>query len=242
MTDGSETVSEPVAQQDTVSGVGAAVGAGAAATTEPAAAVAGTQVAPAAVVGDETASAAAAPAADATRAPAVEAAEEARAGGLEAKAAEQLHALVEKGADLIPGEQGGMVSRFAVALASFGSAMTEKGEKDTSALARDAVEVFKSLDGDADKQRAALETAISDLGNNLVGEEERGKVLDVAQQAMNLWKASGGGVAGAAGAAAAIAKSDSALSLRSLAGLLRGNGDEDGAAKSEQEADKLEGK
>lgn len=160
---------------------------------------------------------------------------ERRGGGLEERAAEALHALVERGAERIPGDQGSTVSRFAVALLSFGSAMTERGrdkeEKGTSALVRDAVQVFKSLDDDPGKQREAMERALTDLSSNLVGEQERGKALDVAQQAMGLWRSARG---------AGLATSDDALSLRSLAGMLRRNGDEDGAAQTEEEARRLE--
>lgn len=160
---------------------------------------------------------------------------ERRGGGLEEKAAEALHALVERGAEKIPGDQGSTISRFAVALLSFGSAMTERGRdketKGTSALVSDAVQVFKSLDDDPAKQREAMERALTDLSSNLVGEQERGKALDVAQQAMGLWRSARG---------AGLAKSDDALSLRSLAGMLRSNGDEDGAAQTEEEARRLE--
>ncbi|MBL0887026.1 hypothetical protein [Myceligenerans indicum] len=158
-------------------------------------------------------------------------------GGLEEKAAERLHALVERGAEKIPGDQGSMVSRFAVALLSFGSAMTERGrdkeEKGTSALVSDAVQLFKSLDDDPARQREAMERALSDLTSNFVGDAERGKVLDVAQQAMGLWR-------GARGASSGLAASDDAVSLRSLAGMLRNKGDEEGAAQTEEEASRLE--
>lgn len=160
-----------------------------------------------------------------------------RGGGLEERAAEALHALVERGAEKIPGDQGGTISRFAVALLSFGSAMTERGrdpeEKGASALVSDAVRVFKSLDDDPATQRAAMERALTDLSSNVVGDRERGKVLDVAQQAMGLWR-------NARGATSGLAASDDAVSLRSLAGMLRSKGDEDGAAQTEEEARKLE--
>jgi hypothetical protein len=157
--------------------------------------------------------------------------------GFEEKAAEQLHALVSRGAEKIPGDQGGAVSRFAVALLSLGSAITASGrdkpEKGASALVTDAVQVFKSLDDDPAKQREAMERALTDLSSNLVGTAERGKVLDVAQQAMGLWRS-------ARGASSGLIKEDDALSLRSLAGMLRSKGDEDGAAQTEEEARKLE--
>ncbi|GAB4084870.1 hypothetical protein GCM10028784_15000 [Myceligenerans cantabricum] len=236
MTKGSETVNEPGAEQSVAEAV------------EPA--EVGTEAPDVDAGHEDDVATHAAPADDTTAAPAaavepaeVEPTDTDRAGnGLQGHAAERLHALVERGAERIPGDQGGAVSKFAVALLSFGSAMTQRGDdkKETSALATDAVKLFKSLDDDPSKQREAMEKAISDLGANLVGAEERDKVVDVAQEAMGLWKNAGGGVAGAAGAAASLAKSDSALSLRSLAGLLRRGGDEDGAAKSEEEARKLE--
>ncbi|RPF22204.1 hypothetical protein [Myceligenerans xiligouense] len=218
MSDGSQTVREPGAEQDVAEPAEGA--------QQPAAGAEET-------AGVGAATAERAPAEDG--APGAEPSGERASGGLESLAAERLHALVERGAEKIPGDQGGVVSRFAVALLSFGSAVTERGEKQTSTLATDAVQVFKSLDDDPATQRAAMEKAISDIGSNLVRPEDRGKVLDVAQQAMGLWRS-------ARGTGSDLAKSDSALSLRSLAGLLRNGGDEDGAAQSEDEARKLEGK
>ncbi|MCF4122931.1 hypothetical protein L1785_18290 [Antribacter sp. KLBMP9083] len=158
-----------------------------------------------------------------------------RTHALESQAAERLHRLLESGVEKLPGEVSGTVSRVAVALAVFGSEMTKKDqEKPPTALAAEAVGLFRSLDdGEPQTQRAALETALSTVATTLVGDEKRNQALDVADEAISLWKKvtqSGGG----------LAKSDAILSLRELAGTLRKEGRDDDADETESEARRLE--
>lgn len=154
---------------------------------------------------------------------------------LESQAAERLHKLLESGVEKLPGEMSGAVSRLAVALAVFGSEVTKKDrEKPPTALAAEAVGLFRSLDdGEPQAQRAALETALSTVATTLVGDEKRNQALDAAEEAISLWKKvtqSGGG----------LATADVALSLRELSGALRKEGRDDDADETESEARRLE--
>jgi hypothetical protein len=154
---------------------------------------------------------------------------------LESQAAERLHKLLESGVEKLPGEMSGAVSRMAVALAVFGSEVTKKDrEKPPTALAAEAVGLFRSLDdGEPQAQRAALETALSTVATTLVGDEKRNQALDVAEEAIALWKK-------ATATGSGLAKSDAALSLRELSGALRKEGRDGDADETESEARRLE--
>ncbi|WP_125775202.1 hypothetical protein [Antribacter gilvus] len=152
---------------------------------------------------------------------------------LESHAAARLHQLLESGVEKLPGEVSSTVSRVAVALAMFGSEMTKK-EKPPTALAAEAVGLFKSLDGDEpEKQRAALETALGTVANKIVGEDQRSQALEVAEEAIGLWKK-------VTSTGAGLASSDGAMSLRALSGLLRKDGRDEDADETESEARRLE--
>lgn len=158
-----------------------------------------------------------------------------RAENLETRTAARLHQLVESGADKLPGEVGSTASRLAVALLSFGSEAAAKGqEKSTSALVGEAVGLFHSLDDDDPaKQRGALEHALETFTTSTLGGKERSQVLEVAEEAMNLW-------AKLRGTSSDLAKSDAAVSMRSLTSALRKDGRDEEADEAESEANRLE--
>lgn len=112
-----------------------------------------------------------------------------RRENLETRAAAMLHELVVSGAEKLPGETGGTVSRLAVALLSFGSQAAARGQdKPTTALLGEAAQLYKSLDSDDPAaQRAVLEHALETVATSALGETERSKVLEVAEEAMGLW-------------------------------------------------------
>jgi hypothetical protein len=154
---------------------------------------------------------------------------------LETRTAARLHQLVASGAEKLPGEAGSTVSRLAVALLSVGSQAAAKGEekKSPSNLVGEAVGLFKSLDDDPAKQRSALEHALETFTTSVVGGKERSQVLEVAEEAMGLW-------AKLRGTSSDLAKSDAAVSMRSLSGVLRREGRDEEADETENEAKRLE--
>jgi hypothetical protein len=159
-----------------------------------------------------------------------------RAHALESQAAARLHRLLESGVEKLPGEMSSTVSRLAVAMMVFGSEMTkkEREKKAPTALVAEAVGLFRSLDdGEPATQRAALETALSTVATTLVGDKERNQALDVAEEAIALWKK-------ATATGSGLAKSDAALSLRELSGALRKEGRDGDADETESEARRLE--
>lgn len=158
-----------------------------------------------------------------------------RAENLETRTVARLHEMVVSGAEKLPGEAGSTVSRLAVALLSFGSQAAAKDQdKPTTKLMGEAVELYRSLDDDdPGKQRAALEHALETVTTSVIGGKERSQVLEVAEEAMNLWGK-------LRGTSSDLVKSDAATSMRSLAGVLRKEGRDDEADETEQEATRLE--
>lgn len=158
-----------------------------------------------------------------------------RAENLETRTAARLHELVVSGAEKLPGEAGSTVSKLAVALLSFGSQAAAKDpEKPTTKLVGEAVQLYKSLDDDdPTKQRAVLEHALETFTTSTLGGKERSQVLEVAEEAMNLWGK-------LRGTSSDLVKSDAAASMRSLAGALRKEGRDEEADETETEARRLE--
>ena len=158
-----------------------------------------------------------------------------REDNLETRTVARLHELVASGAEKLPGEAGSTVSRLAVALLSVGSQAAAKGEekKSPSNLVGEAVGLFKSLDDDPAKQRSALEHALENFTTSVVGGKERSQVLEVAEEAMGLW-------AKLRGTSSDLAKSDAAVSMRSLSSVLRKEGRDEEADETENEAKRLE--
>lgn len=158
-----------------------------------------------------------------------------REENLETRTAARLHELVASGAEKLPGEAGSTVSRLAVALLSFGSqAATKDQDKPTTKLVGEAVELYRSLDDDDPaKQRAVLEGALEKFTTSVVGGKERSQVLEVAEEAMGLW-------AKLRGTSSDLAKSDAAVSMRSLSSVLRREGRDEEADETETEAKRLE--
>lgn len=158
-----------------------------------------------------------------------------REDNLETRTVARLHELVSSGAEKLPGEAGSTVSRLAVALLSVGSQAAAKGEekKSPSNLVGEAVGLFKSLDDDPTKQRAALEHALENFTTSVVGGKERSQVLEVAEEAMGLW-------AKLRGTSSDLVKSDAAVSMRSLSSVLRKEGRDEEADETENEAKRLE--
>jgi hypothetical protein len=158
-----------------------------------------------------------------------------REENLETRTVARLHELVASGAEKLPGEAGSTVSRLAVALLSVGSQAAAKGEekKSPSNLVGEAVGLFKSLDDDPAKQRSALEHALENFTTSVVGGKERSQVLEVAEEAMGLW-------ARLRGTSSDLAKSDAAVSMRSLSSVLRKEGRDEEADETENEAKRLE--
>jgi len=154
---------------------------------------------------------------------------------LETRTAARLHELVVSGAEKLPGETGSTVSRLAVALLSFGSQAAAKDqEKPPTKLVGEAVQLFRSLDDDdPTKQRAVLEHALETFTTSTLGGKERSQVLEVAEEAMNLWGK-------LRGTSSDLVKSDAATSMRSLAGALRKEGRDEEADETETEAKRLE--
>ena len=134
-----------------------------------------------------------------------------REDNLETRTAARLHDLVVSGAEKLPGETGSTVSKIAVALLSFGSqAAAKEQDKPTTKLVGEAVQLYKSLDDDdPTKQRAVLEHALETFTTSTIGGKERSQVLEVAEEAMNLWGK-------LRGTSSDLAKSDAAASMRSL--------------------------
>lgn len=180
---------------------------------------------------------AAAPEQDATPTPDAGAAgtEPEHADNLETRTAARLQQLMASGAEKLPGEAGSTVSRVAVALLSFGSEAAAKDkEKSTSTLVGEAVGLFRSLDDDDPaKQRGALENALERFTTSALGGKERSQVLEVAEEAMGLW-------AKLRGTSHDLAKTDAAVSMRSLSSALRKEGRDDEAEETENEAKRLE--
>ncbi|MGI5190601.1 hypothetical protein ACQEVI_20860 [Promicromonospora sp. CA-289599] len=158
-----------------------------------------------------------------------------RAENLETRTAARLHELVVSGAEKLPGETGSTVSKIAVALLSFGSqAAAKEQDKPTTKLVGEAVQLYKSLDDeDPTKQRAVLEHALETFTTSTIGGKERSQVLEVAEEAMNLWGK-------LRGTSSDLAKSDAAVSMRSLTSVLRKEGRDEEADETETEAKRLE--
>lgn len=158
-----------------------------------------------------------------------------REDNLETRTAARLHELVVSGAEKLPGETGSTVSKLAVALLSFGSQAAAKDQdKPATKLVGEAVQLYKSLDDDdPTKQRAVLEHALETFTTSTLGGKERSQVLEVAEEAMNLWGK-------LRGTSSDLVKSDAAASMRSLAGALRKEGRDEEADETEIEAKRLE--
>lgn len=158
-----------------------------------------------------------------------------REENLETRTAARLHDLVVSGAEKLPGEAGSTVSKIAVALLSFGSqAAAKEQDKPTTKLVGEAVQLYKSLDDDdPTKQRAVLEHALETFTTSTIGGKERSQVLEVAEEAMNLWGK-------LRGTSSDLAKSDAAASMRSLTSVLRKEGRDEEADETETEAKRLE--
>ena len=158
-----------------------------------------------------------------------------REENLETRTAARLHDLVVSGAEKLPGEAGSTVSKIAVALLSFGSqAAAKEQDKPTTKLVGEAVQLYKSLDDDdPTKQRAVLEHALETFTTSAIGGKERSQVLEVAEEAMNLWGK-------LRGTSSDLAKSDAAASMRSLTSVLRKEGRDEEADETETEAKRLE--
>jgi hypothetical protein len=158
-----------------------------------------------------------------------------REDNLETRTAARLHELVVSGAEKLPGETGSTVSKLAVALLSFGSQAAAKDqEKPATKLMGEAVQLYRSLDDDdPTKQRAVLEHALETFTTSTLGGKERSQVLEVAEEAMNLWGK-------LRGTSSDLVKSDAAESMRSLAGALRKEGRDEEADETETEAKRLE--
>lgn len=158
-----------------------------------------------------------------------------REENLETRTAARLHDLVVSGAEKLPGEAGSTVSKIAVALLSFGSqAAAKEQDKPTTKLVGEAVQLYKSLDDDdPTKQRAVLEHALETFTTSTIGGKERSQVLEVAEEAMNLWGK-------LRGTSSDLAKSDAAASMRSLSSVLRKEGRDEEADETETEAKRLE--
>lgn len=158
-----------------------------------------------------------------------------REENLETRTAARLHQLVASGAEKLPGEAGSTVSKLAVALLSFGSqAATKEQDKPTTKLFGEAVQLYKSLDDDdPTKQREVLEHALETFTTSAIGGKERSQVLEVAEEAMNLWGK-------LRGTSSDLAKSDAAASMRSLTSVLRKEGRDEEADETENEAKRLE--
>jgi hypothetical protein len=158
-----------------------------------------------------------------------------REDNLETRTAARLHELVVSGADKLPGETGSTVSKLAVALLSFGSqAAAKEQDKPTTKLVGEAVQLYKSLDDDdPTKQREVLEHALETFTTSAIGGKERSQVLEVAEEAMNLWGK-------LRGTSSDLVKSDAAASMRSLTSVLRKEGRDEEADETENEAKRLE--
>lgn len=158
-----------------------------------------------------------------------------REDNLETRTAARLHDLVVSGAEKLPGEAGSTVSKIAVALLSFGSqAAAKEQDKPTTKLVGEAVQLYKSLDDDdPTKQREVLEHALETFTTSTIGGKERSQVLEVAEEAMNLWGK-------LRGTSSDLAKSDAATSMRSLTSVLRKEGRDEEADETETEAKRLE--
>lgn len=158
-----------------------------------------------------------------------------REENLETRTAARLHQLVASGAEKLPGEAGSTVSKLAVAMLSFGSQVATKDQdKPTNKLVGEAVALYRSLDDDDPaKQRSAMEHALETFTTSTLGGNERSKVLEVAEEAMGLWGK-------LRGTSSDLAKSDAAVSMRSLAGVLRKEGRDEEAEETENEAKRLE--
>ena len=158
-----------------------------------------------------------------------------REENLETRTVARLHQLVASGAEKLPGEAGSTVSRLAVAMLSFGSQAASKDQdKPTTKLFGEAVELYRSLDDDdPTKQRAVLEHALENFTTSVVGGKERSQVLEVAEEAMGLW-------AKLRGTSSDLAKTDAAVSMRSLSSVLRKEGRDEEADETENEAKRLE--
>lgn len=158
-----------------------------------------------------------------------------REDNLETRTAARLHDLVVSGAEKLPGEAGSTVSKIAVALLSFGSqAAAKEQDKPTTKLVGEAVQLYKSLDDDdPTKQREVLEHALETFTTSTIGGKERSQVLEVAEEAMNLWGK-------LRGTSSDLAKSDAAASMRSLSSVLRKEGRDEEADETETEAKRLE--
>ncbi|MFC8801728.1 hypothetical protein ACFT2C_28660 [Promicromonospora sp. NPDC057138] len=158
-----------------------------------------------------------------------------REDNLETRTAARLHELVVSGAEKLPGETGSTVSKLAVALLSFGSQAAAKDQdKPATKLVGEAVQLFRSLDDDdPTKQREVLEHALETFTTSTLGGKERSQVLEVAEEAMNLWGK-------LRGTSSDLVKSDAAESMRSLAGALRKEGRDEEADETETEAKRLE--
>lgn len=158
-----------------------------------------------------------------------------REENLETRTAARLHDLVVSGAEKLPGEAGSTVSKIAVALLSFGSqAAAKEQDKPTTKLVGEAVQLYKSLDDDdPTKQREVLEHALETFTTSTIGGKERSQVLEVAEEAMNLWGK-------LRGTSSDLAKSDAAASMRSLSSVLRKEGRDEEADETETEAKRLE--
>jgi hypothetical protein len=158
-----------------------------------------------------------------------------REDNLETRTAARLHELVVSGADKLPGETGSTVSKLAVALLSFGSqAAAKEQEKPATKLVGEAVQLYKSLDDDdPTKQREVLEHALETFTTSAIGGKERSQVLEVAEEAMNLWGK-------LRGTSSDLVKSDAAASMRSLTSVLRKEGRDEEADETENEAKRLE--
>ncbi|MFD6142893.1 hypothetical protein [Promicromonospora sp. NPDC060271] len=159
----------------------------------------------------------------------------AREENLETRTAARLHELVVSGAEKLPGEAGSTVSKLAVALLSFGSqAAAKEQDKPATKLVGEAVQLYKSLDDDdPTKQREVLEHALETFTTSAIGGKERSQVLEVAEEAMNLWGK-------LRGTSSDLAKSDAAASMRSLTSVLRKEGRDEEADETETEAKRLE--
>jgi hypothetical protein len=158
-----------------------------------------------------------------------------REENLETRTAARLHELVVSGAEKLPGETGSTVSKLAVALLSFGSqAAAKEQDKPATKLVGEAVQLYKSLDDDdPTKQREVLEHALETFTTSTIGGKERSQVLEVAEEAMNLWGK-------LRGTSSDLVKSDAAASMRSLTSVLRNEGRDEEADETENEAKRLE--
>jgi hypothetical protein len=158
-----------------------------------------------------------------------------REENLETRTAARLHELVVSGAEKLPGETGSTVSKLAVALLSFGSqAAAKEQDKPATKLVGEAVQLYKSLDDDdPTKQREVLEHALETFTTSTIGGKERSQVLEVAEEAMNLWGK-------LRGTSSDLVKSDAAASMRSLTSVLRKEGRDEEADETENEAKRLE--